>query len=120
MTKDGTDDRRSSLCDGRRGEWPGRKLLDSEAEPPTLTVSGRHGLFAMGAIAGAATYALDKPVLQLEGIVADRRLVEHVRRQDPLEDVLREYQVDYLIVSLGSMRSQVRDARVGLSERAME
>ena len=42
------------------------------------------GLLAMGAIAGMATYVMDRPVLQLEGIVADRRLVDHIRRQDSL------------------------------------
>jgi hypothetical protein len=33
---------------------------------------GRDGLIAMGAIAGVATSVLDRPVLQLEGIVGDR------------------------------------------------
>jgi hypothetical protein len=67
---------------------------------------GRHGLFAMGAIAGVATYVLDKPVLQIEGLVADRRLVDHLQREDSLGDVLREYQVDYLVVSLAGVRPQ--------------
>ena len=66
-------------------------------------VRNRQGLFAMGAIAGMTRYVMDKPVLQIEGIVADRRMVEHVRRQDPLADVLGEYQVDYLIVSLAGV-----------------
>jgi hypothetical protein len=70
---------------------------------------GREGLFAMGAIAGVASYVLDKPVLQAEGLVADRRLLDHVRRQDSLGDVLREYHVDYLVVSLGAGRLERRD-----------
>lgn len=61
---------------------------------------GRDGVFAMGAIAGFATYLLEKPVVQLEGLIADRAMVEHVRRQDPLGPVLRKYRVDYLLVSL--------------------
>jgi hypothetical protein len=72
-------------------------------------VRGRHGRFAMGAIAGVATYVMDKPVLQLEGIMADHRLVEHIRRQDPLDEVLRAYQVDYLVVSLASASVPHRD-----------
>lgn len=72
-------------------------------------VRQRDGLFAMGAIAGVATYVLDKPVLQLEGIVADRSMVEHVRREDPLPEVLRKYKADYLIVSLANVRVQARD-----------
>lgn len=70
---------------------------------------GREGLFAMGAIAGVATYVIDKPVFQIEGILADREMVEHVRREDPLESVLREHRVDYLIVSLASVRSERRE-----------
>jgi hypothetical protein len=63
-------------------------------------VRDRNGVYSMGAIAGVATYMMDKPVVQLEGLVADRAMVEHVRRQDPLEQVLRDYGVDYLVVSL--------------------
>jgi hypothetical protein len=70
---------------------------------------GRDGLIAMGAIAGVATYVLDRLVLQLEGIVGDRRLVEHVRHEDPLEDVLDEYHADYLVVSLASVRAQAHE-----------
>lgn len=72
---------------------------------PFLYVGHRDGLFAMGAVAGMATYVLDRPVLQLEGIVGDRRLVENIRREDPLEDVLREYHADYLVVTLANVRS---------------
>jgi hypothetical protein len=72
-------------------------------------LQGREGLFAMGAVAGMATYALDKPVLQLEGIVADRRLVEHIRHEDSLDAVLREYRVNYLIVTLANVRAELVD-----------
>jgi hypothetical protein len=67
---------------------------------------GLDGLFAMGAIAGFATYMMDKPVFQAEGLVADRDLVNHIRHEDSLGDVLKEYQVDYLIVSafVGSIK----------------
>ena len=69
----------------------------------------RPGVYAMGAIAGVVAYAMDHPMVQVEGIMADRRMVEHVRNQDALEDVLREYNVDYLIVSLASVRAVERD-----------
>jgi hypothetical protein len=72
-------------------------------------LKGRHGLFAMGAIAGIAAYVIDEPVLQLEGIIADRRMVDHVRQQHELADVLREYGADFLIVSLATTRAQSRD-----------
>ena len=71
---------------------------------------GHDGLFAMGAIGGVATYVLDKPVLQVEGIVADGRMVGHIRREHPLGDVLREYNgADYLIVTLAQVRSVLRN-----------
>jgi hypothetical protein len=72
-------------------------------------LKGRHGLFAMGAIAGIATFVLDEPVLQLEGIVSDRNMVDHIKQEHDLAEVLREYGADYLIVSLASVRAQPRD-----------
>jgi hypothetical protein len=72
-------------------------------------MQGRQGLFAMGAVSGIAAYVMDKPVLQLEGIVGDKHFVEHVRNQDSLQSVLREYHADYLIVSLASIRAQSHD-----------
>ena len=66
---------------------------------------GRQGVYAMGAIGGVAGHVMDHPLVQLEGIMADRRMVDHVKNQDALEDVLREYNVDYLIVSYASARA---------------
>jgi hypothetical protein len=68
----------------------------------------REGVFGMGAIAGFAVYELHKPMVQLEGLVADRAMVEHIRHEDDLGPVLREYHVDYLVVSLHSARLEKR------------
>jgi hypothetical protein len=65
---------------------------------------GREGVYAMGAVAGVVGYVMDHPLVQLEGIMADRRMVNHVSNESPLEDVLRENKVDYLIVSFASKR----------------
>jgi hypothetical protein len=65
---------------------------------------GRSGIYAMGAIAGVVGYVMDHPLVQLEGIMADRRMVDHIRDESPLEDVLRENNVDYLIVSFAGTR----------------
>jgi hypothetical protein len=62
-------------------------------------VHDRDGVYSMGAIGGMVTYALDKPVVQLEGLVADRAMVEHIRHEDPLSEVIPTYGIDYLIVS---------------------
>ncbi len=61
------------------------------------------GLLSMGAIAGVVRYVADRPLLQLEGIISDPAMVEHIRRQDPLGEVLREYGADYLIVSVAGV-----------------
>jgi hypothetical protein len=63
-------------------------------------MKGHDGMFAMGAIGGFASYVLEKPFVQLEGLVSDRAMVEHIRREDDLSDVFRDYHVDYLVVSL--------------------
>jgi hypothetical protein len=61
----------------------------------------RHpGRYAMGDRAGLTAYLLGQPVLQLEGLAADQAMVGHIRREDSLNAVLREYQVDHLIVSV--------------------
>ena len=72
-------------------------------------VGEKDGRFAMGAIAGFVTYALDRPVFQLEGIVGDHALLESIEREAPLEDVLRAYRVDYLVVSTVGRHPDPRD-----------
>jgi hypothetical protein len=55
------------------------------------------GRYAMGDAAGMAGFLMQRPPLQLEGLVADYSLLEHLRRRDDLGSVLRQYRVDYLI-----------------------
>jgi hypothetical protein len=63
-------------------------------------MKGHDGVLAMGAMSGFASNMMQRPVVQLEGLVSDRAMVEHIRREDDLGEVLREYHVDYLVVSL--------------------
>jgi len=72
-------------------------------------LKGHDGLFAMGAVAGIVAHVVDKPLLQLEGIVADRRMVDHVRQERALGDVLREYGADFLVVSFATARAESRN-----------
>jgi hypothetical protein len=58
------------------------------------------GRYAMGDRAGLTAYLLDRPVVQLEGLVGDARLLGHIARRDRLERVLNDYRIDYLIVSV--------------------
>lgn len=61
---------------------------------------GRPGVYAMGAIGGFATYMVGQPMVQLEGLVTDRAMIDHIRREDDLGPVLREYRVDYLVITV--------------------
>jgi hypothetical protein len=76
----------------------------------------KQGVFAMGACAGVAGYMLDKPIVQLEAIVSDRGMVDHLRRQDPLPAVLQERNVDYLVVSYVGSKPTLVDGCYVLSE----
>jgi hypothetical protein len=53
------------------------------------------GRYAMGDRAGMVGYLLPHPLLQLEGLVEDRRYLEHIRKERDLKQVLNEYGVDY-------------------------
>jgi hypothetical protein len=74
------------------------------------------GTYAMGAMAGAVAQRLDHPVFQLEGLVGDRRMIEHLRKQDPLPQVLEENHVDYLIVSYADEPAPRRNGCYVISE----
>lgn len=58
------------------------------------------GRYAMGDRAGLTAYLMRLPVVQLEGLVSDARLLERIAHGARLNDVLREYGVDYLVVSV--------------------
>ena len=60
--------------------------------------SGR--VYAMGDRAGATGYLLNKAgarLLQLEGLVGDRAMVENIRKQANLTTVLQQYGVEYYV-----------------------
>ena len=55
------------------------------------------GRYAMGDRAGMVGYTDGVPTIQTEGLMMDATFLEHIRRQEPLKQVLREYDVDYYI-----------------------
>jgi hypothetical protein len=55
------------------------------------------GLYSMGDTAGLASYLMPAPVLQLEGLMADKPFVDRIRRQEPLLQAFDELGVDYYI-----------------------
>jgi hypothetical protein len=69
----------------------------------------RPGMLGMGAIGGFVAYVLDRPMVQLEGLVGDSEMVEHIDRSDNLGEVMDAYGVDYLVVSLHRIKLEVHD-----------
>lgn len=57
------------------------------------------GIYAMGDRAGAAGYLLDQPIVQTEGLMMDKKYLEAVRSQRPLQEVLALYGVRYYVQS---------------------
>jgi hypothetical protein len=57
------------------------------------------GRYAMGDRAGTVGYVLPSSLTQLEGLVEDRRLLDHIKAQHDLKDVLKEYAIDYYVSS---------------------
>lgn len=59
------------------------------------------GYYAMGDRAGLTAWLLGRPVIQMEGLVADRYMLQAIARQADLIEVLWHYQVDYYIATQG-------------------
>lgn len=55
------------------------------------------GRYAIGDRAGMVGYIDGQPTVQLEGLVMDDAFLQHIRRQEPLRQVLRQYHVDYYV-----------------------
>lgn len=90
------------------------RLRQAEALPPAmdslflapydLEAFARYnpGVYAMGDRAGKVGLLfsqLDRPLIQLEGLAADRAMVESIAAQTDLLDVLQRYGVDYYIAT---------------------
>ena len=102
---------RSALYFGRRGvAWAdGDNTLLPMARAVAQGLQGHEGRVAMGDKAGITTFLLHRPVVQLEGLVADNAMLQHIQRGDSLNTVLAEYGVDYLIVSAAEHPPQLHD-----------
>lgn len=55
------------------------------------------GRYAMGDRAGLTGYLLPMPLIQLEGLVADRDMLDFIRSQAHILDVFAHYSVDYYV-----------------------
>lgn len=59
------------------------------------------GRYAMGDRAGLTTWLLNRPVIQMEGLVADRYMLQAIVQQEDLIKVLQHYHVNYYIATQG-------------------
>jgi hypothetical protein len=64
------------------------------------------GQYAMGDRAGLTALLVNRSFLQLEGLVADRALLNLIREQRSLPYVLAAYHVDYLVEALPTSKLQ--------------
>ena len=69
------------------------------------------GRYAMGDRAGLTASIIERPVTQLEGLMADIHLLTCISAEKDLQVVLREYDVDYLIVSRSRPFNSSRESR---------
>jgi hypothetical protein len=56
-----------------------------------------NGVFAMGDASGTAAYLINRPLIQLEGLVMDQAYLENIRRKRNLNEVLMDYGVRYYV-----------------------
>jgi hypothetical protein len=74
------------------------------------------GRYAMGDRAGFAGIVLPYPLVQLEGLVMDKKFLNHIRNQDNLLAVLHEYRIDYYVAT--QMRGKLPQGCFPASEPA--
>ncbi|HLK35279.1 MAG TPA: hypothetical protein VKU41_00915 [Polyangiaceae bacterium] len=74
--------------------------LQSMAVELGQALKDRPGRLGMGDKAGITSFLVDRPIVQLEGLMADNKMLEHLRRQDPLDRIVEDYGIDYLVVSV--------------------
>jgi hypothetical protein len=55
------------------------------------------GTYGMGDVAGTPAVVIGEPIVQLEGLVMDKKFLDNIREQRNLLDVLKEYGVRYYV-----------------------
>jgi hypothetical protein len=59
--------------------------------------AGHPGMYGMGDAAGTPAVVMGQPIVQLEGLVMDKKFLENIREERNLLDVLRAYGVRYYV-----------------------
>lgn len=55
------------------------------------------GVYAMGDAAGTPQWTIGLPIVHLEGLMMSSDFVDRIREQQPLDQVFRDYHVDYYV-----------------------
>jgi len=82
--------------------------------------SSLSGRFAMGDRAGLSAFILQKSVFQVEGLVADKALIESIKKEENLSEVLKKYNIDYYIISIGNRLEMPTDSSMKAFEPHFE
>lgn len=80
-------------------EWSAVYATAKDLDAFAATHPGR---YAMGDWGGTAGYVMSAPLLQLEGLVEDKKFLNNIKEQRNLLDVLRDYHVQYYITNTTS------------------
>jgi hypothetical protein len=84
------------FCVGLRKTPPNTQILDLAVQLKGFAV-GHPGIYGMGDAAGTPAVVIGQPIVQLEGLVMDKKFLNNIREQRNLLDVLKEYRVRYYV-----------------------
>lgn len=73
-------------------------------------------IFAMGDMAGKTSYLLNKKLIQLEGLVSGKNMINNIKSERNLCSVLKEYKVDVYLAS----RIERKDSVINLREPSLK
>jgi hypothetical protein len=74
-----------------------QNALFTRAVPVMDFAKVHQGTYAMGDAAGAVGFMLDAPLVQLEGLVNDRRMIEDIEQGGSIADSLKRQGVDFYV-----------------------
>jgi hypothetical protein len=84
------------FCLGLRKTPQNTQILNLATELKNFA-AGHPGIYGMGDAAGTPSVVMGQPIVQLEGLVMDKRFLENIREERNLLDVLRAYGVRYYV-----------------------
>jgi hypothetical protein len=84
------------FCVGLRKPPMNTQILNLAIELKDFA-AGHPGIYGMGDAAGTPAVVMGQPIVQLEGLVMDKKFLDNIRQKRNLLDVLKEYGVRYYV-----------------------